>query len=168
MKYPKDTPEKKKERRSAQIFRAALDTDYWEENGYDHNDHGVDYIYELIDDESVYTGNRILCQIKGETKTDRKDGFLNFDFPVNTASYACRCTTPFFFILVDLSSSDAFYLLLQEYFIDNPERYEKLRVNKSSVRVKVPLTNRVDDNNFRKGATERFMLDENGCIKMIM
>lgn len=150
MQYSKDTPEKKEERRSVQIFQSAVNTDCWEEIGCDHYDHGVDYTYEYIENGSVYKGNRILCQIKGTSKADRKDDYINFDFPVKTASYACTCTQPFFFILVDLSSKETFYLLIQKYFIDNPERYRKLSVNGSKVRVKVPMSNRVDDDNFRK------------------
>lgn len=160
MQYPKDTPEKKKERRSVQIFRSALNTDCWEEIGFDHYDHGIDYTYEFIEDGSVYKGNRILCQIKGTSKTERKNGFIKFDFPVKTASYACTCTQPFFFILVDLSSQEIFYLLMQLYFIDNPERYKKLSINGSNVRVKVSVSSRLDDDNFRKYSKYRFTFDE--------
>jgi len=156
--YPKDTPEKSKERESFSIFFPMLDSDCWEQEGQDSNDHGVDHTFEYIED-GEYKGYRILAQVKGRTEPEIKDDYIVFDFPVKTANYAIGCSQPFVFIFVDLTNETAYYLPLQDYFIANPEKMEALEQNKSTVRVFVPLGNTIESEELKNVAEAQYCFD---------
>lgn len=76
--YPKDSYEKKNERRSFQIFFPLLNPDCWKLLGSDYNDHGVDHAFECIDGE--YKGYRILAQVKSRSNPIIRNG-KNHDYP---------------------------------------------------------------------------------------
>lgn len=143
--FPKDSPGRRAETRSFQILFPKFNADRWDFLGRDHHDHGVDYTFEYIED-GEYKGHRILAQIKGRSSLkDGKNGYIAFPIPVITANYAVCCKTPFVLFLVDLQSQIAYYLPLQDYFIANKERYERLSANKSSITVYIPVDNIVGE-----------------------
>ena len=157
--YPKDTEEKLKERESFQIFFSLLDVMKWEYLGSDHNDHGVDYSFEYIED-GEYKGFRLLSQLKSSKKIEVRGNEIVFDFPVKTANYAIGCPQPFVFFLVDLTNSQVYYLPLQDYFIANKEKMEALDNNKTSIRVFIPLNNTIDDKELKEIAKSQYTFDE--------
>ena len=157
--YPKDTEEKLKERESFQIFFSLLDMKSWEYLGSDHNDHGVDYSFEYIED-GEYKGFRILSQLKSSTKIELRDNDIVFDFPVKTANYAIGCPQPFIFFLVDLTNRQAYYLPMQDYFIANKDKMEALEKNKKSIRVFVSLDNKIEDEELKQVAKSQYTFDE--------
>ena len=157
--FPKDTEEKLKERESFQIFFSLLDMKKWEYLGSDHNDHGVDYSFEYIED-GEYKGFRMLTQLKSSAKAKIQNDEIIFDFPAKTANYAISCPQPFVFFFVDLTSRQVYYLPLQDYFIANPDKMEALEKNKSSIRVFIPLNNRLDDAELKEVAKSQYTFDE--------
>ena len=164
--YPKDTYEKQNERKSFQLFFPLLDAYCWEYIGSDHNDHGVDYTFEYIENKE-YRGYRILAQLKGRTNPDVRNGKIVFDFPVKTANYAVGCAQPFLFFFINLSTREAYYLLLQDYFIANKDKMNALEKNKKTIRVFVPLNNKVDDDELHKAAKSQYTFnDECGLRRM--
>lgn len=162
--YPKDSEEKLKERESFQIFFSLLDMKTWEYLGSDHNDHGVDYTFEYIED-SEYKGFRILAQLKSRTAPIFQGTEIVFDFPVKTANYAISCPQPFVFFLIDLTERKAYYLPLQDYFIANQDKMEALENNKKSIRVFLPMDNTLDDEELKVVAKSQYTFDEENGLR---
>ena len=163
--YPKDTYQKKNERRSFKILFSLIDPDSWEYLGHDNNDHGVDHSFELIEDEK-YKGYRILSQVKSRTIPSISGDCILFDFPVKTANYAVGCSQPFIFFFVDLTKKEAFYLSLQDFFIENKNKMLSLEKNTSTIRVKIPINNKVGNDNLKKVAKSQYSYDEErGLVK---
>ena len=166
MIYPKDTDEKRKERKSFQLFYSLVNTDFWVYSGSDQNDHGVDYTFEFVEDEE-YRGYRILAQIKSRSNPEIKNGNVVFDFPVKTANYAIGCAQPFFFFFVNLSTKEVNYLPLQDYFIDNKNKMNALKKNKETVRVFIPLDNRVENEELRIIAKSQYTFSEESGLRKV-
>lgn len=164
--YPQDSEQKKKERRSFNLMIPLFDPDCWDFIGSDKNDHGVDYTYELIE-EGKFKGYRVLIQVKSRTDPEIRDDKIIFDFPVKTANYAVGSAQPFFFILINLSTRNGYYICLQDYFIENKDAIKKLDRNTSSIRVFVPLANHVDDDNFRKIAHRQYSYSETDGLRKV-
>ena len=92
----------------------------------------------------------------------KNNEYVAFSIPVKTANYAVRCKTPFVLFLVNLQSQIAYYLPLQDYFIANRERYEKLSANRSTITVHVPVDNIVgeEDSDLISIAKSGYFFDE--------
>ena len=164
--YPKDTYEKRNERKTFQIFLPLLNPDCWEHLGSDHNDHGVDHAFEYIE-KGEYRGYRILSQLKSRTNPEVRDGKIVFDFPVKTANYAVGCAQPFLFFFVNLTTREAYYLPLQDYFIANKDKMNALEKNTGTVRVFVPLDNKVEDDELHEIAKSQYTLDDENRLRKV-
>lgn len=140
LKYPLDTKEFKKERKSFQILFYKLNSDVWLSNGSDTFDHGVDYSFEYIED-GKYKGYRILSQIKSTEHIIDQVEHVAFDLNVKTATYSIGSSQPFILFLIDLNAETAYYICLQDVFISRKELYEKLKKNNSTIRIKIPKGN---------------------------
>ncbi len=140
--YPQDTIEFQKERKSYQELFYKLDATVWAPNGSDNTDHGMDYGFEFIED-GLFRGYRIYSQIKSTEHVIRQDDCIAFDLKVATASYAISSAQPFVLFVVDLVENDAYYIGLQDFFIENPESMDSLQNNKSTIRIKIPTENKV-------------------------
>ncbi len=140
--YPQDTEEFKKERKSYQLLFYRLNAEVWAPNGSDHTDHGMDYGFEYIED-GRYKGFRIYSQIKSTEHINKSEKCVSFDLKVKTAAYAISSAQPFVLFIVDLVRDVAYYICLQDFFIDNPTSLESVSNNKSTVRIKIPLTQTV-------------------------
>lgn len=139
--FPQDSSGRRDETRSFQILFPKFNAEHWDFVGCDHHDHGVDYTFEYIKNNE-YHGYRILSQIKGSSILKIKDEeYFSFAIPVKTANYAVSCRSPFVLFVVDLKTETAYYLALQDYFIANPDKYEKLSKNSSIITVHVPRDN---------------------------
>ena len=79
---------------------------------------------------------------RSHLKFGNADSF-SYALPVKTANYAVECSQPFVLFVVDLISATAYYLPLQDYFIANRDKYEKLKVNTSTISVRIPTRNTV-------------------------
>lgn len=136
--YPQDTEQLRKERQSYQDIFAKLNMDVWAPNGSDKTDHGMDFGLEYIED-GEYRGYRVLSQIKSTEHLVVKEDQCLFDFPVKTAAYAISCSQPFLLIVVDLVTGNAYFICLQDFFIENPDLIVKVKNNKTAVRIKLPM-----------------------------
>lgn len=162
--YPQDTYERRQERKSFQILFPLMAAEFWDYLGSDRNDHGVDHAFELIENE-LFKGYRILSQVKSRTAPEmRKDHYV-LDFPVKTANYAVGCSQPFFLFFVNLTTREAFYLPLQEYFLNNPKKLDALEKNKSTIRVFIPVENMVDNKAMRQFAKAQYSYNEELRLK---
>ena len=140
--YPQDTEEFKKERESYQLLFFRLNAKVWAPNGSDNTDHGMDYGFEYIED-GQYKGFRIYSQIKSTEHINKSEKYVSFDLKVKTAAYAISSAQPFVLFIVDLVEDVAYYSCLQDFFINNPASLKAVSNNKSTVRIKVPLTQTV-------------------------
>lgn len=88
---------------------------------------------------------------------------------MTTAVYAIHCSQPFVLFLVDLKDDDTYYVCLQEYFIKHPEMIDKVKKNKSMIRIKIPTNNVVsrDNTDLKRIAKEQFTFDEERGIRKI-
>ena len=141
--YPEYTPERIKESKSYQVLLPKFDARRWAFGCSEWQDHGVDYSFEYVQD-GFFHGFRLLGQVKGSShlKFGNADSF-SYALPVKTANYAVECSQPFVLFVVDLISATAYYLPLQDYFIANRDKYEKLKVNTSTISVRIPTRNTV-------------------------
>ena len=87
-------------------------------------------------------GSRKRTKGSSHLKFGNADSF-SYALPVKTANYAVECSQPFVLFVVDLISATAYYLPLQDYFIANRDKYEKLKVNTSTISVRIPTRNTV-------------------------
>ena len=140
--YPQDTEEFKKERKSYQLLFYRLNAEVWAPNGSDNTDHGMDYGFEYIED-GQYKAYRIYSQIKSTEHINKSEEYVSFDLKVKTAAYAISSAQPFVLFIVDLIDDAAYYTCLQDFFINNPSSLEAVNINKSTVRIKVPLNQMV-------------------------
>ena len=115
-RYPEYTPERIKESKSYQVLLPKFNARRWAFGSSEWQDHGVDYSFEYVQD-GFFHGFRLLGQVKG--------------------------SQPFVLFVVDLISATAYYLPLQDYFIANRDKYEKLKVNTSTISVRIPTRNTV-------------------------
>ena len=142
-RYPEYTPERIKESKSYQVLLPKFNAHRWAFGSSEWQDQGVDYSFEYVQD-GFFHGFRLLGQVKGSShlKFGNADSF-SYALPVKTANYAVECSQPFVLFVVDLISATAYYLPLQDYFIASRDKYEKLKVNTSTISVRIPTRNTV-------------------------
>lgn len=123
--------------RSRGIFAYQIDANKWEWHEQTGTDHGTDIVLELSD-KGVFSGKKIDGQLKGTTNIDvLKNGMIKYDLDVKTINYALGNANPFVLFLVDVNEEKVFYLPLQDYFIDNPDKFEAAENNSSTVTVHI-------------------------------
>jgi hypothetical protein len=121
--------------------------DEWEFRETTGRDYGVDMIVELFED-GLPLGRTLLFQIKGTEKPIDVGTVIPFDLPVNCLKYAELFVSPVLLIICPVSATPAcfYYVWLQEYArivlsVENPD----WRLNKSTVRIHVPVSNKMPD-----------------------
>lgn len=149
-RYPEYTPERIKESKSYQVLLPKFNARRWAFGCSEWQDHGVDYSFEYVQD-GFFHGFRLLGQVKGSShlKFGNADSF-SYALPVKTANYAVECSQPFVLFVVDLISATAYYLPLQDYFIANRDKYEKLKVNTSTISVRIAKMVQCTFNNYKE------------------
>lgn len=120
----------------------------WEYREHTGRDYGIDMTVELFESGRA-TGRFLLFQIKGKAKIDRNAKSLNFDMPVNTLCHSELFIVPLLLVICPVNSRKPifYYLWLQEYIkIVLDHKKPSWRQNKTTVRVKIPLENRMPGN----------------------
>ncbi|MBQ8318733.1 MAG: DUF4365 domain-containing protein [Lachnospiraceae bacterium] len=136
-KFPKDCPARVVSTRAKSIFVYNLDAKKWEWHEQAGTDHRTDIIIELVED-GMYKNKKIEGQIKGRTILNYlKDGRISFGLDVKTVMYALGGYNPFVLFLVDVQNERVYYLPIQEYFLDNPQKFDDLINNKESISVHI-------------------------------
>lgn len=136
--YPQDTENFQKERKSYQLLFYKLNVEVWAPNGSDNTDHGMDYGFEYIEDNQ-YKGYRIYSQIKSTEHLNVSQDIISYDLKVKTAAYAISSAQPFVLFVVDELNDEAYFVCLQDFFIDNPKSLADVENNSWTVRIKIPI-----------------------------
>ena len=140
IQFPKDCLQRKAESKSEKFFHYKLNTDHWlyrQETGVDV---GRDCIIELSENDEWHN-RKIECQIKGSHKPKYRfrNTLIAYSMEIKTIEYALSSPVPFILVFVDLSNETVFYLPIQEYFLQHPEKYEKVKFNKKTIDVHIPV-----------------------------
>ena len=168
------------------LAHKAFNYDHWQYREFTGRDVGMDCQFEYINESDEWINAALHCQVKG-TKTLShyllKDNLtISYSLDVKTLNYALRDSSAFLLLIGDLVEEKVYYLPIQDYFIENPKMYEKLK-SKSKERVKlksdgkksdptlnihVPLSNLVtyeNDEQLIKLAKSSYQLYEGKIIK---
>lgn len=125
----------------------AFNFECWEFRLGTGKDVGEDCVYEYIDEHAWHNG-RIRAQVKGirnpKTYLVAKGTEFSYQIKKHTIEYALRSKEAFVLLLCDLMNEKVYYLPLQDYFINNPEEYKRLRSDTDSMKLRVPVSNIVD------------------------
>ncbi len=146
------------------LLHYAIDYEHWEFRLETGEDRGRDCILEYIDDKRW--GNHIIQgQVKGTKKPETyllKDG-VHFSYKLEKRyiNYALRSPCASVLFLCDLKNDIVYYLAIQEYFIDNPEKYANLLdAQTEAMMVHIPISNivnRTDDTDLRRLAMSTYL-----------
>ncbi len=139
-RFPKDCPQRKTESKSEKIFHYKLNTDHWLYRQETGNDYGRDCVIELSEDDEWHN-KKIECQIKGAHKPKYRFGktVIAYSLEIKTINYELSSAVPFVLIYVDLTREIVYYLPLQKYFLENPEKLERTKRNTTTVDVHIPV-----------------------------
>ena len=178
---PQYTEQQRKETKSFQKLWPKLNSEQWILRGADERDHGVDYSFEYTDD-GTFHGYRTLWQVKGRSNIDklqRKRSFLDKEkeyvsssLPIKTINYALGCAEPFLLCVVDLNTDKAFYICLQDYFIEHPNQMELLNTDNSNAQepqltIYIPWDNQIVDWNELETIAKSTYSDRTGQLVRI-
>ena len=126
----------------------AFDFECWEFRLGTGKDVGEDCVFEYID-EHAWHNARLRTQVKGirnpKTYLVAKDTEFSYPLGKEFIEYALRSSEAFVLLLCDLMNEKVYYLPLQDYFINNPEEYKRLRSDTGTMKMRVPVTNIVDN-----------------------
>lgn len=148
-KLPKDCNERVIEAEARKMVHFQFPSEHWEYHEETGRDSGRDCLIELVENDQ-YVNKKIEGQIKG-TRTPKilSDG-ASFSFPmdIKTINYGLSSPVAFvlFYVLVD--EGTVYYLPIQDYFIANPNLFDRLEANNVTLNVHIPLNNLVSDNDF--------------------
>ena len=120
--------------------------DYHEETG---GDNGRDCIIELVENE-CFGNKKIEGQIKGTAspKQLKQEGCFTFSLDVKTINYGLSSPVAFVLLYVTVEDKQIYYLPLQDYFIANPELFDRLSENKTTLNVHIPCDNIVREDDY--------------------
>jgi hypothetical protein len=136
-RFPKDSNSREVCTRARGLVVYKLNSHYWEWHEQTGSDHGTDMVFELVEN-GEFTNRKIIGQIKGRTEiTYLKDGMISFDFDVKTVNYAINSSNSFLLFLADVVNEIVYYLPIQEYFMQYPEKLKAARENKETVSVHI-------------------------------
>jgi hypothetical protein len=140
-KLPRDCSAREVSTRARSIVTYKLDAEKWEWHEQTGTDHGTDMVIELVENEN-FTNKKIEVQIKGRTSISvLKNGDISFGLDVKTVNYALSSSNAFVLFLVDVTSENVYYLPIQDYFIANPDKFDAVENNKTSVNVHISKDN---------------------------
>lgn len=157
---PQDCDARKIESRAEAILHYRLCADRWVYHGITGTDHGTDCEIELVENNE-YHNFCIKCQIKGTgTPTTINNGnHISFPLETKTINYGLCSRIAFVLFVVDTSLRIAYYLCLQDFFIENPIFFNKTNTDQKTINLHIPVTNVVneDDDELREIAKEVYV-----------
>ncbi len=145
-KLPKDCPARIIGSEARKLVHYRFSSQRWEYRESTGRDSGVDCVIELIEDEE-WTNKKLEGQIKGTKSPNKLKGEQSFSFglDVKTINYGLSCSNAFVLFYVDVEEEQVYYLPLQDYFIKNPELFDKLEQNGFTMNVHIPFKNIVSE-----------------------
>lgn len=148
-RLPQDCPARMIGARARQLVHYSFDVHHWEYHEYTGTDHGIDCVIELVENEQWHN-KKIEGQIKGTRKPAylQKGDVISFPIEIKTVNYGLGSSVAFVLFVVDVDEENVYYLPLQDYFIANPNEFERLEKNKETINIHIPTCNIVSDNDF--------------------
>lgn len=148
-KLPRDCTERVIGAEARKMVHFQFPSEHWEYHEETGRDTGRDCVIELVENDQ-FINKKIEGQIKGTRKPKILDGGSFFTFPldIKTINYGLSSSAAFvlFYVLVD--EGTVYYLPIQDYFIANPDLFDRLQRNEKTMNVHIPLDNIVSDNDF--------------------
>jgi hypothetical protein len=127
----------------------SFSSERWEYHELTGSDHGVDCTIELVENEQ-WGNKKIEGQIKGTRNSEplkNKDAF-SFSLDKKTINYGLGSSNAFVLFYVTVDDEKVFYLPLQDYFIANPELFERLENSNQKMSLHIPRDNIVQEEDF--------------------
>lgn len=107
-------------------------------------DHHIDYFVEIAEEGAIPSGITFAVQLKGTKSPRYSDNFIVQSMKVeHLAYYIDKVRRPVFLIVIDVQSSDAYWLFMQEWIISNLKDPKWRKQQKVSV--KIPLANQLQE-----------------------
>ena len=148
-RFPADSDSRRTDSRACAIVHYQFDSDHWQFRELTGADVGCDCEFELSED-NYWRGHKIECQVKGTCHLDGyllKDGAtISFPLELKTICYGLGKAHSFILLIVDVEREIVYFQNLQEYFIGDLELFEKLDTDKKTLRIRIPIENRLDEN----------------------
>lgn len=136
-KLPRDSNPRRIAADARKIVINNINSENWEWHEQTGTDHGTDMVLELVEN-GEYSGKKIEVQIKGTENIETlKSGEIAFNLDVKTINYALGSHNTFLLFLVDVINKIVYYLPIQDYFIDNHDKFFAAENNKVSVSVHI-------------------------------
>lgn len=148
-KLPKDCNARVVGAEARKLVHYRFSSERWEFHEETGSDSGRDCIVELVED-GQWGNKKIEGQIKGTRAPKKLKGESGFAFSmsVKTINYGLSSPIPFVLFFVDVDEETVYYLPLQDYFIANPELFDRLEKNNCTLDVHIPADNIVSEDDF--------------------
>lgn len=148
---PKENEINKTGRGGMALVHFRFNYDHWQFRQETGADCGRDCTIEYISDNEWHHDS-IEGQVKGTKSPESyllKDGNqFSYKLEKKTINYALRSSKAFLLLLCDLNSNTVYYLPIQEYFINNPDKYTKLENPATdSMKLRIPVEKTVCGDN---------------------
>ena len=147
--FPKDKASGVISREARKLVHNSFSAERWDYHEETGSDNGRDCIIELVEDER-FGNKKIEGQIKGTScpKIIKHEGCFTFSLDVKTINYGLSSPIAFVLLYVTVADKQVYYLPLQDYFIANPDLFDRLFENKTTLNVHIPFDNIVCENDF--------------------
>ena len=145
-RFPIDNDTRKTASRACAIVHYFIDSDHWLYREDTEIDVGRDCVLELSENNR-WLNHKIECQIKGTkkpVKLKREDAF-SFPLETKTIMYALNSANAFVLFYVDVTNEVVYYLPIQDYFIADKKRFDKLDGNQDTINVHIPIDNMLSE-----------------------
>ncbi len=130
-----------------------------------HNDYGLNYNIVITEDE-VTTEVNFFVQNKGTDSIDISGDFINYDIEPRYLIYYSGFIQPVLIFRYDAQNNCAYWINAQKYVRDVLDvEKPKWKENKTSIRIKIPIINRLTDINIIKDEIKA-LLKENMRISV--
>ncbi len=146
---PKDKASGVISREARKLVHSSFSAERWDYHEETGSDNGRDCIIELVEDE-CFGNKKLEGQIKGtrSPKKIKQEGCFTFPLDVKTINYGLNSPIAFVLLYVTVEDKQVYYLPLQDYFISNPELFDRLSDNKATLNVHIPCDNIVCEDDF--------------------
>ena len=148
-KLPENCTERIIGAEARKIVHYKFPAEHWEYHEETGGDFGRDCIVELIENEQ-FVNKKIEGQIKGTRNPKKIDSGQFFTYPmdIKTINYGLSSSTAFVLFYVSVDDETVYYLPIQDYFIANPNLFDRLDKNEKTVNVHIPINNTVSKDDF--------------------
>ncbi len=148
-KLPKDSSARVISEEARKLVHMSFSSQNWEYHELTGRDNGTDCIVELVENEE-YSNKKIEGQIKGtlSPKLLQSEKIYSVSIDIKNINYGLGSSCAFVIFYVDVINDFVYYLPLQDYFISNPELFDRLEKNKSIMAVHIPCDNIVCENDY--------------------